>query len=393
MHKDDHIRGGQALSPSFKGTIKPDGIARFIDDRITPARRRTRFEVSGVAERNRVTGDFGGENLLDKKVQDAPREENLESQIDSLLTQIGHTDPGDAKVGSARSGGGAAAPEPASVLKSNVPADVSGDALAEQIQDLLDDAKVGGMKDKASESVGVDRIDEALAENADKAIEGHFDTSEQAGVEPIAPAVKIESVHAAAAAEEVPGGEPDLEGAFASPEDLLKDAPKPPAPAVAVQAPSPVVAPKAATGFNADAAAVGRELDEQLQDRSAAPVARPAKTPKLRKKIDALAAVRGVFVLVNKPLLGCSASTRNTIGWIGLMTLFNGSVLLASHAIFPNTGQSSQATEVAAAAPKHEAASAKEGGEGEAKHDKAKPKHEKPKKPEKKAKKPAGGEE
>jgi len=116
-----------------------------------------------------------------------------------------------------------------------------------------------------------------------------------------------------------------------------------------------------------------------------------------------------VMVALNAPLLRLAPSTRNLVGWVGLLTLFNGSMLMMGRAVFHITGGSPSAAVAAdghgsggghgAASGHGDAHGKKDDGHGAKKADaghgdshgaKPKPKAKKPdpKKPAANAKKP-----
>jgi hypothetical protein len=317
-----------------------------------------------------------------KKSQPASQPEGeLEQQLDSLAAE-------------ARS-------DPATESQANADADdLSGDALADQIQDLLNDAKQGASGATASEpfkrataatasasqDTVVQHLDSLLAADADDAVAGDFETTSEIADEPGGGGM-IEP-EGDADGKDDKQTEPDLEGAFTTPEELLQaeDA-----------AAEPEESERAhASSFNADAKAVARELDAQPEKAAAVAVAEKPQRAAEREPVEEVESakprkprpgpsLRGMLVAINRPLLNCSKQTRNLVGWIGLLTLFNGSILMMGRMVFHIAGPSAsthQSTEESKPAAHGEAAAegghAKEPAHGEEgghepKHD-AKPK-------------------
>lgn len=210
----------------------------------------------------------------------------------------------------------------------------------------------------------IKQLDAEIAASADDMVAGDFETPEQAlaaengGVpDPIAAAAAAaereqrvaQATEEAAAASSVPDAvqdsaheeekDPDLDGAFSSPEDLLGEDK-----AGTDAAPTePVLSPSAQ--------AVARELDEQPEQAGQHLVPRPApqKLPdtdsavplsprvpiaqRIREFLLAVAAVgpdavKRVLALINRPLMRLSAENRDLVGWAGLITLFPALVLI-----------------------------------------------------------------
>ncbi len=230
--------------------------------------------------------------------------------------------------------------------------ELAGDDLAKQIQELLDTAKetadgsspkpagtattamMSDATNTSTETSGesaeteavVQKIDEVLAENADDAIADDFETVAQVTGQ----TTDVDQLNATEAPQwqersaDTEEAEPDLEGAFASPEDLLN---------------SEAAMPAATASFSATAASVARELDEQPEKHSK-PVKAP-KPPKVSKPRDpnAPSLLRRVLMIVNAPLLHASKPVRDGVGWVALLTIFNGSMLLMARTVFHVTGE------------------------------------------------------
>lgn len=259
--------------------------------------------------------------MAKKKAKAAPSAEgNIETQLDSLAAEVQgvKTSPAAAKGAAAAGQAPALSPaKPAEIperSQSALDESLPGDDLAEQIQNLLDDAKRGQEEAAASpvaEAQSVEQIDDMLAASADQAVAGAFETPAEAAATTASPET------AALSGESALDSEPLLEGGFATPEELLQGKNE----------------SAAAPAFNADARAVAQELDNQPELVAASPPAsEPAAPPAKRAPRRPL--LRGLLVTINKPLLSCSKSTRDLVGWIGLLTLFNASVLMMGRTVF-----------------------------------------------------------
>lgn len=258
----------------------------------------------------------------------------------------------------------------------------AGDALVMQIQELLDDARAaqtdiesaykaneddeqsttvetedGAPQDAVAEQgpaievaegpkdAALDEIDTMLAEHAEEAIDGDFDTPEDiVAADRPAPQVagaqtgvddEVEPMHLA---------EPDLEGSFEAPEVLAStdaDADR-----AASQSEN-----EAGGDFDSDAADVAAELDSQ-PELATTKADRKSKKSESSAEVGATAGIRDRLALlvhqmhpsriggqtqtlkaicetVNAPLDRTSSATRDMIGYIGLITLFNATCLLA----------------------------------------------------------------
>lgn len=218
------------------------------------------------------------------------------------------------------------------------------DLLADQIQQLLDEAKTaepapaqtagtcGGRPSGGGTCGGggdgdpsIADLDQQLARSAGDAMPGEFESFDQVmgtagdGGTPSAPGPEA-------------GGDPDIdvEEAFASPASVAAEAD--PAGGPTEQAPAPV-------GAFATADDVARELDALQSTAPAAPeaavspaTADPADDPSRaapHPRAPALIGrMRRLCARVNRPLGRVSPELRNTIGYVGLATLANAMILL-----------------------------------------------------------------
>ena len=208
----------------------------------------------------------------------------------------------------------------------------SSDNLDGQIQNMLEEAQSdselgtdqGALAAKESDqsepdpadSQMVDQLDQALAAQADDMVAGDFKTVEEIlSAEPEA--------ESAEAGSEFKTIESPVEAAFESIEELLAAAEG-----------------TESQGFDADAGDVARELDQQQSDTTAStPEAKKTRVlDPARFKAFFAAVVRAVVrservlyrvcALINIPLLHRSPETRNLVGYVALLTLFNASILL-----------------------------------------------------------------
>jgi hypothetical protein len=264
-----------------------------------------------------------------------PTEGDLGKQIDSLLTSATEAMEGadDAAASTAAQATDAVASAAAGAAPpAGGDGDLAGDELAKQIQELLDTAKESTEATPAHAAAGpdpapevsaraIEKIDEALAESADDAVAGDFETVAEADGQAGAAAAgrRVE--------DDVPDAtqtEPDLEGGFSSPDALMQT--------------------PAAAGFSADARSVAQELDSQPEN-AAKPAKRDkpakAKAPRDPRDPNAPSLLRRTLILINAPLLHASKQTRDLVGWVGLLTVFNASVLLMARTVFHVTGQPS----------------------------------------------------
>jgi len=226
----------------------------------------------------------------------------------------------------------------------------SDDPLADQIQELLDEAKAKSPPEApaadapaqdaspegsdGSDGSAIDDLDQMLAEGAEGAVGGEFEsfdevmgTADPAGTPSASdakPAGAPAAGHASADAELAI----DDEDAFAPPEQVLAEE-------------SASAAPAAPEPRGASAKDVARELDQQPEpvaatQAPAAPEREPAqepasdKTPRDWNRLLQLvvACLRRICARVNRPLGQFPPEIRNTIGYVGLATLANAVVLI-----------------------------------------------------------------
>jgi hypothetical protein len=174
------------------------------------------------------------------------------------------------------------------------------------------------------EVVDIKQIDALIAQSADDAVAGDFETIDDvlktqggAGSAKPAAAAAGHDEHADAAAA---GGEDDadaIEGDFSTPEQLISGA----------------TATDVAAELDADAKGSGKRAT-----RSAAPAAAEPAAVQEQKAARAarralllamfIARLRQTCAKLNGPMQRVSPETRNLVGLIGLLTLFNGSVVV-----------------------------------------------------------------
>lgn len=273
---------------------------------------------------------------------DKAGEAELDNQLDALLSTINEAEldasPADttanitssddsAKSDAAEINPPGADPPPAE--------DILGDDLANQIQELLDstaesmgeNTQLAATTDEspaaaqpidtgaaAQDRSEIKALDATLAADADDAIAGDFETTEDvvaaANLEAAPTSSEVAAPHAPEAMSV--DNEPSLEGDFESPADLVA---------------------KAESKSGASAADVARELDSQPE--------KTARAVGLKKPRLPIAVSPRVFksavILVNRPFANASAQTRNLIGWVGLLTLFNAGILIAGSLIMHAT--------------------------------------------------------
>lgn len=183
----------------------------------------------------------------------------------------------------------------------------------------------------------VERIDEKLAAQVDQMVAGDFESVEELlSVEelksfaettsPIAPEPTAQEAEGAFKTIESP-----MEVAFESVEELLTATDE-----------------EDSQGFDAKAEDVARELDQRPVAEAATTPAQDLPTQKVGQKpigpdlarwnvlflgiwravTDFEPRLRQVCTLINMPLLRSSPDTRNVVGYVGLITLFNASVIL-----------------------------------------------------------------
>ncbi|MCE9591189.1 MAG: hypothetical protein K8S99_11770 [Planctomycetes bacterium] len=350
---------------------------------------------------------------------DMPEGDTITPAIDAMLTEA-------RAAGSKESTTARPAPTAALVaattntdaVKPSPEEDILGEDLANQIQELLDstaESMGGGVKLAAREetiksstppvapaspsapeppaispmpikpalvtrveNAQIKALDTTLAQEADDAIAGDFETPQDVILTAAATASAAQeqaqaNAHAQAPQANTAAGErpaknlsdveeePALEGDFESPAELVAKA------TVKAAAPPP--------GFTAGAADVAKELDSQPEKNAGAtPRAREPVAPR-RPRTFALspaALAKGLFVLLNRPLANASVQTRNLVGWVGLLTLFNATLLIAGSMVM-RTGHDDSA---ASTTPTKHATPAKESSEEGEAH--PKPAHKKP---------------
>ena len=280
---------------------------------------------------------------------------NIEDQLDALLNQADAASEADAPAGT----GAPAKPDD----DEGGAGDVVGGAFADEVQQMLDEAAAEldeadahdadaaePQTEQEDEAAGhealIGQIDSMLAEAADEAIGGDFESVEALGLgdevdlppDPtelaaaeLSPSLDTEpdAEPEAPTGAEAPGDEPAdaVAGAFESIDDLATDT----QPAPREAAPAGPNAPGAAP-LTPGAAAVAAELDADERaaaaprkaagatkpgrDEQALPDAPPidlppARGPGWRERLLSLMA------RVNRPLDGCSPTTRNLVGRSG----------------------------------------------------------------------------
>jgi hypothetical protein len=310
----------------------------------------------------------------------------LEAQLDALVadaaahpTDAPADNPADAPAAPTDTAAAAPADVTAAASESAAP-DLVGDALAQQIQQLLDDAQIQSDAAAAAaapaavpddppatdppppapaptEAQALAEIDNHLAKEADTAIAGEFETVQE-----------VMSAAQQAQAPAPPSSEPAILPADPVPTSVAPQVPAPPVPAAApavsaAAAPVPVPAaarsaPAAApTPAGATSQDVARELDEQpaaattpaappTPGPTPAPV--PVPAPVARKPAAARRAtpwqaldrlLRRALAAVDSPLRGLTPGARNILGLVALVTVFNATCLLVYVTVIkPHTG-------------------------------------------------------
>jgi hypothetical protein len=175
------------------------------------------------------------------------------------------------------------------------------------------------------EVVDIKQIDALIAQSADDAVAGDFETIDdvlktQGGAGSAKPAAAAgHDEHADAAA---PAGEDDadaIEGDFSTPEQLIGGA-------TATDVAAELDADAKGSGKRATrsaAAAPAAAEPAQVQEQKAARAARRALLLAMF-----IARLRQTCAKLNGPMQRVSPETRNLVGLIGLLTLFNGSVVV-----------------------------------------------------------------
>ncbi len=178
----------------------------------------------------------------------------------------------------------------------------------------------------------VDELDRLLAEGADDAVAGDFETVEQVLGEPDDAAAAMQ---AAATTHDVSEGDRDdrdadanddepfeIEGDFAAPEQVLGEQP---ASEEIAQEEAPASEPPQPVAPIAEQPVVA------VVDAPVAPE-RPQRSPKSRRLKAVVTATpettKRVCAVVNKPMNFVSNETRNLVGYVGLITLFNASIVV-----------------------------------------------------------------
>lgn len=286
------------------------------------------------------------------------REQDIEQQLDDLLSQLATVDP-QSMVG-AETDDSTAAPVTASAVTAN-----PEDKLASQIQEMLDDARVAESPISATADplldepavpaasapqvadatnddaiVPIQAIDEMLAEAADDAVTGEFETLDQVLAMQDAPqetpppspiAAKATAAETPAATQTPPpaGDHRDdaddaIAGDFETPEQLLAASTN-----VAATVTSADTAQVTAV-LGGSAAAVAAELNADSPAKST----KTASVPKIASPQTGTMVIlcerglRRILGTINRPLDAVSPATRSVIGWLGVITLFNGGAML-----------------------------------------------------------------
>lgn len=261
-------------------------------------------------------------------------EAELDNQLDALLSTINEADPDGSPAATTanitsndHSAKSDATDISAPAIEPPPAEDLLGDDLANQIQELLDstaesvgeNTQLAATTDESpaitplatagsavKDHAEIKALDATLAADADDAIAGDFETTEDvvaaANLE-AAPTTSAVAVPHAPEAMSV-DNEPSLEGDFDSPEELVA---------------------KTETKNGASAADVARELDSQPEKTARMGV---LKKPRLALAVSPRV-LKSAVILINRPFANASAQTRNLIGWVGLLTLFNAGILIA----------------------------------------------------------------
>ncbi len=312
-----------------------------------------------------------------------PREQDIEQQLDELLAQLmehepdvvampdsiesaqaqtqGYASPA-AETDDAAPGGGdgygqadQAVTMPSSPAEPVAPAmaDDADDALASQIQEMLDDARsaeaavdetpttvaqpvaapaASAAAELDAVDVSIQAIDEMLAEAADDAVAGEFETvdevlSTQAPAAKAAPAAVARSVaamtQAPPAGDDVAGhDDPDaVPGDFASPEELLRTS-------TALAADSDADTDAVAGVLTGSAAAVAGELNSGERSEPKGPTPPTASRRRTPAIVTCNRNLRRTLGLINRPLDSVSPSIRNAIGLLGAANIVLGAGML-----------------------------------------------------------------
>ena len=209
-----------------------------------------------------------------------------------------------------------------------------------------------GASEGKSDSEAVKDLDSILADSADDAVAGDYDTIEQVLAEEqtatSAPAAQTDTTTAEAPVAGEPDDEELPEGMFETPEHIQAGED-----AGSAEAAEPVAAPVGGGDFTARAEDVAKELAEQPESMPqgselppVTPSAEPSPTPGARggSRARSIAAAIGsrlvgvagrtpdvalrVCTTINKPVRLLPADWQNTVGYVGLLTLLNATMLL-----------------------------------------------------------------
>lgn len=204
--------------------------------------------------------------------------------------------------------------------------------------------------DEDTASMSLEDIDQMLADEADEAVAGDFETISDV-VAPIAaasdaadkkkPALQAADANASqnkdALAQDTDAAdddELDFDGSFETTQDII------------TQDDQQSTRTGGAGNFSADAAAVARELDDQpeRQNRNAngsknsagssGVAGRISKTSSLAAFSKVPDVARSVCVTISRPMEAVAPQTRDLVGYVGLITLFWGSVTVIVKLIF-----------------------------------------------------------
>ena len=201
------------------------------------------------------------------------------------------------------------------------PAEPASETTAAAPRSSTDETTAAPVAGEAQDTSEIDQLDRELAEGADDAVSGDYETIED-----------VVASQGAAPFEEA--------GALAG----LPDTVEAPTDEPSADEEGDSVGAAVAGGFSADAQAVARELDEQAQPVGVAaePPERDGPTGAETSDAGATPGVgRGAVVAapvmlrrtcaaINRPLMRVSPQTRDLVGYVGLLTLFNGVVFVVA---------------------------------------------------------------
>jgi hypothetical protein len=287
-----------------------------------------------------------GTNRRPSSNPDADDADELDRQIDRVIAGNGAPETGEASPGdsaSADSGGG---DEPDVGLDGDFETaeqaiSQSDDPLADQIQELLDEAKAKSPPEapaddaphepdaapEGSDGPAINELDQMLAAGADDAVSGEFESFDEVmGADP--PSADKERPTAAPEAGDAPDLAIDAEDAFASPEQVLEEEQPTPATkrsaSIDDAAREPAAPPEPVAAAQPPAA---HQTEEQNED------AKPVRDWKPLIEVNAQR-LRRACATVNRPLGQFPPEVRNTIGYVGLATLANAAVLILYGLVF-----------------------------------------------------------